>query len=702
MVVLGNIEGTVVDAKTDQTISGVNVTVVANNNTTFVEQSKITGADGKFSFRDLEAGSFKLSFSKDGYEDNSKNVSVNAGQTGSSDVSLTPVSPVLSVSTVLLDFGMATNNLSFEITNKEKGKLTWNIVEDLAWLSVNPVSGQMNTAVSVVTVTVDRSQLTENSRTAAFLVNSNGGSATVNVSVGKAVPVLSITPATLDFEETEPEKFIYVSNAGVGTLSFSATTAQSWITLGDATGSVSTDIKTVKVKVELSDLTFGNYVGDIVINSNVNSVTVPVSMAILQPAAPSLSNGKANDITHNSAQVSTTLTSLGSAAVTQYGHCWSASPNPTTADNKTALGRTSELKSFTSNIADLSVNTVYYVRAYATNAIGTTYSDVVTFTTLPSITGATVQTISSKNIKQNQIDVVGNLTALNGRLVTDYGVCYSASSALPTIDDSKASNGQTTKTGQYTLTITGLQPSTKYYFRTYATNSIGTVYGNVIEATTFNVPLVADGLIAYYTFDDESFNEAQEKTEYNGTKMGSILEWSTDVPGSSGKSFQKNEYSNAYFKVSPTPIAAYPAEYSYSVWLKTTSDNIRLICYMNSAGRPYCIINIKDRKIYNLDYGGFGNFGNSYDAGFNIDVSELLLDGYWHLLSITRKNSTFKLYIDGVYYASASSLLTDGRNYEMYISDGIYSNFRGKMDNVRIYDRELSAEEIMEIYNAKQ
>jgi hypothetical protein len=782
LLVTGNIEGTVTDNETNQALSGAHVSIVSNSSTTFAEQSKTTGSDGKFSFKDLEAGSFKLNFSKEGYEDNSKNITLAAGQTSSSDVPLKPIKPVLSVSAASLDFaltnntlpleirntgkgelnwsvtedltwlsvnpssgktttepasitvsidrslftetsktgtfiinsnggsatvnvtagkeipvlhvsvtsldfGTNTNNLTVEITNTGKGELTWSIVEDLPWLSTNPASGQTVASASVVTVTVDREQLAENSKTATFLINSNGGTATVNVSIGKAGPVLSVSPTTLDFGETETEKSVNVSNAGVSTLSYSATTAQSWITLENATNSVTTDTKIIKVKVARTSLSPGSYTGDVVINSNNNSITVPVSMSVIQPAAPDLFNGQASGVTYNSAQVSGTLTSLGSSAITQHGHCWSTSPNPTTANNKTTLGGTGVLKSFTSDLTGLSAATAYYVKAYATNAVGTTYSDAITFTTLAPPTVATVQTTRTENVKHNQIDGVGNLTVLGDGLVTDYGFCYSSSNATPTTGDSKASLGQTTQLGSFTVTASGLQASTKYYLRAYAVNSMGTAYGGVVEATTTDAPpVVTSGLVAYYTFDGENCNEAQGKTEYNGVKQGSGSPvWSTDIPGTSGKALQMSNDAYYYIPTSPLTLST---QLSYSLWLKTMSN---CSAFTHQTGGTVTL-KINENKVASY-------YANESYFYFNFDVSSLLLDGSWHLLTVTRNAGTWKLYIDGVYYTNRTiSTYTSTTNYPLQLGNG----FTGKMDNFRAYNRELTQAEITEIYNAKQ
>ena len=61
----------------------------------------------------------------------------------------------------------------------------------------------------------------------------------------------------------------------------------------------------------------------------------------------------------------------GGAKITAKGVCWSTSPNPTIADAHTTDG--SGIGSFISNISGLNPNTTYYIRAYATNSVGTAY-----------------------------------------------------------------------------------------------------------------------------------------------------------------------------------------------------------------------------------------------------------------------------------------------------------------------------------------
>jgi len=100
---------------------------------------------------------------------------------------------------------------------------------------------------------------------------------------------------------------------------------------------------------------------------------------------PMVSTTVASDITINSAISGGDVISEGFAPVTEAGVCWSTDPEPTTSDNTSADG--SGLGPFSSSLTMLDPNTTYYVRAYATNALGTAYGHQISFTTLcPEIT----------------------------------------------------------------------------------------------------------------------------------------------------------------------------------------------------------------------------------------------------------------------------------------------------------------------------
>ena len=98
---------------------------------------------------------------------------------------------------------------------------------------------------------------------------------------------------------------------------------------------------------------------------------------------PAVSTTAASSITQTTATSGGNVTDDGGLAVTERGICWSTTLYPTTANSKTING--SGTGSFTGNMTGLTANTLYYVRAYATNSVATAYGDQVSFTTLVSL-----------------------------------------------------------------------------------------------------------------------------------------------------------------------------------------------------------------------------------------------------------------------------------------------------------------------------
>lgn len=105
----------------------------------------------------------------------------------------------------------------------------------------------------------------------------------------------------------------------------------------------------------------------------------------LRAASPTINTSSVLNIAFHTASSGGDVTSDGGESVTARGICWSTSPNPTIADFKTVDG--SGTGSFASSLSGLSIGTTYYVRAYATNASGTSYGNEQSFTTnMPSNT----------------------------------------------------------------------------------------------------------------------------------------------------------------------------------------------------------------------------------------------------------------------------------------------------------------------------
>ena len=96
---------------------------------------------------------------------------------------------------------------------------------------------------------------------------------------------------------------------------------------------------------------------------------------------PILTTKEIDDITETSATSGGEVVSDGGAPVIARGICWSISQDPTIDDNDGMTTDGNGTGTFTSDLVNLTANTTYYVRAYATNEKGTSYGDEISFTT---------------------------------------------------------------------------------------------------------------------------------------------------------------------------------------------------------------------------------------------------------------------------------------------------------------------------------
>jgi len=206
-----------------------------------------------------------------------------------------------------------------------------------------------------------------------------------------------------------------------------------------------------------------------------------------EASPPTLTTNEITEITATGANAGGTITDNGGAAVIMRGVCWSTSPNPTIASDKTEDGPGAGV--FSSIITGLEPDTKYYIRAYATNSAGTAYGNQLELTTLPGFEVPTLTTAVVIEIDRNTAVSGGNVVSDGGAEVTARGVVWSTATS-PTIDDNRTEDG--TGSGAFVSNVANLESNTTYYLRAYATNVAGTAYGNELSFTTLEDGIVFD------------------------------------------------------------------------------------------------------------------------------------------------------------------------------------------------------------------
>ncbi len=182
------------------------------------------------------------------------------------------------------------------------------------------------------------------------------------------------------------------------------------------------------------------------------------------------------DISSSSALGGGDISSEGGTSISARGVVWSTNNSPTIAlSTKTADGI--GIGIFMSTMSELAPSTTYFVRAYASNSLGTAYGNEVSFTTvtdLPTLTTTLARSSSSSSISSG-----GTIYNDGGTPIAVRGVVW-CTSPNPTISlTTKTTDG--TGTGTFSSSVAGLTAGVPYFIRAYATNRKGTSYGNTVR-----------------------------------------------------------------------------------------------------------------------------------------------------------------------------------------------------------------------------
>lgn len=376
--------------------------------------------------------------------------------------------------------------------------------------------------------------------------------------------------------------------------------------------------------------------------------SVRLACAVISCTLPTITSNNITNVTQTSAVSGGNVTSDGGGTVTSRGVCWSTNQSPTISDMHTTDG--SGLGVFTSNITGLCVNTTYYVRAYATNAAGTSYGEQKTFTTeqasLPTIITSNITNITSHTAASG-----GNVTSDGNGTISARGVCW-GTTQNPTLTNQHTVDGN--GLGSFASMLTGLNENTTYYVRAYATNQAGTSYGEQKSFTTLsggsgNFPTgainslfsVSATLQVYfsqgnlqYQASTSTWKFADHQWDYIGTNTAYTGQPGGTVPGSSNNGISQ----------------------TYNGWIDlfgwaTSGYNHGATCY-----QPW------STSISSYDYYAYGDMNyNLYDQtckadwGYNAISNGGNIENYWRTLTINEWEYVFDLRntLSGVRYAKA-------------------------------------------------
>lgn len=510
-------------------------------------------------------------------------------------------------------------------------------------------------------------------------------------------------------------------------------TSKSGLTLGLAEGSKSLGPRTspgvfTTAMTSLTPNTTYYVTGYVISNGATAYHPSPLAFKTLPGTGPAIAAGSATDITATSARIQNVITDFRDDAVSEHGHVWSETNGnvdlTNCGNNKSALGQVAAADDypFSTVLSGLQPAKTYYYRAYATNQFGTSYSAAATFVTSDAPMPIIV-------IESTTITADGNSTgtANPGESVT-YAVKLKNTGSLTAtgvIADFQVGTGATltsstpvsfgdvlpnfTKTQSITVSIDAATAwNTTIPVAVVMADGSGNNWTSSFNVTVTSPFVVSENLVLYYDFENQSsFNIGQVK-DVTGTVNGVVygnLQLVNDAPATNGKSVSFPGGTSNYIHVPSDPFNSAP-EFSMCFWIKTTdSDGTLFDGYYNWDGDNYHSFRISGTKLY------------AFKDWSNYHINNVVLNNQWHHLVLTKDNANkMTIYIDGVYFDTMTFSMGSGSsNVPVYYYvdnfigvdyDGNVANsssdYSGKMDNIRYYNRTITASEVSQIFNAKQ
>ena len=256
----------------------------------------------------------------------------------------------------------------------------------------------------------------------------------------------------------------------------------------------------------------------------------------------------------------------------------------------------------------------------------------------------------------------------------------------------------------FELTLTDLFSDTLYWYYYELFPNNGDAFNTVQK--TFHTqffeqpgpPIPMDGLVAYYPFNGNSIDETGNG--HNGTIIGDVT-LCEDRKGNDNSAYRFSGEPFNYISVEDT-VDLHLSTFTLNAWVYTDADDYGYNAHLICKGRDVVegSYSLKPQAVRAMNY----YYGDN-EAG----VEEIPEVRVWHMITGTVQGDQAKFYIDGVlmdeqtltypfeYYNEEP--LTLGMHYYTEVPDFWTYPLLGVLDDVRIYNRVLTIEEIQLLYS---
>jgi hypothetical protein len=213
-----------------------------------------------------------------------------------------------------------------------------------------------------------------------------------------------------------------------------------------------------------------------------------------------------------------------------------------------------------------------------------------------------------------------------------------------------------------------------------------------------------NGLVGYWPFNGNVNDESGNNN--NATSVGVSL--SQDRFGNASSAYSFNGVNCVWQKITTPNTIDNLNAYSVSVWYKTDDIFKNYQTILNSF--PHNYIDVTLNYCSQTSICSFvGNGASPWIIGGPSNLWEINNDLSWHNLTVVKTTTNIKYYIDGV--LKKTTLISSGLNVGSFVMNfgsisilggsACYETFKGSLDDIAQYNRALTPEEIVGLYNAQ-
>jgi len=245
------------------------------------------------------------------------------------------------------------------------------------------------------------------------------------------------------------------------------------------------------------------------------------------------------------------------------------------------------------------------------------------------------------------------------------------------------------KPHQATRFFKGAMDDVRIYDRVLSAEEIKRLYevgATTKIGTTFSNDTLDNGLIGHWTLNGADISGTTATDKSGQGNSATIVNGSTKIIGLIGQALQLNGASSQYLD---TPLSL-SSPLTISMWAKPSTSQ------PNSSGFPTLAGGANTGQ---LEFGFRSAGGTMFYKASSFFSTSYTPDNQWHLFTITVDGSSrLSLYIDGVFKETVSASITTADLLFGRVT-GETLAYTGGLDDIRVYNRALTKEEVRRLYD---